>query len=180
MLSIVLSMVAGCDEMTESTRQNSKSCTPKELVRFSSNYGDYVEFGVAGYEFPQKNEDRWDSNWLMIAGSASLGGRKWEFCDPAMTTFELQELAEWFRALSEGAADKNVIGFTEPNFEFEYLSDGKIRVFFELEVRPDWSKSDIAGQSDVYVDGDVSGVELRKASATIVRMLNAFPERGRN
>ncbi|GJL96154.1 MAG: hypothetical protein DHS20C05_25590 [Hyphococcus sp.] len=155
-------------------------CAPKDLVRLHSPNGDYVEFGVAGYEFPQNTEDRWDSNWLMIGGTASLGGRQWQFCEPGMTTFELQELAEWFSALSEGSADKNVIGFTEPNFEFEYLTDDKMRVFFELEVRPEWLKSNIAGQADVFVDVDASHAELRDASSTIVKMLIAFSERGRN
>lgn len=172
-------VIFGCDMLNKTAFQGSKTCKPNELVRFDGQGGDYVEFGVSHYEFPNNTEDRWDSNWLMIAGSASLNGRNWEFCDPAMTTFEIRELKVWFEELSRGATHKNIIGFTEPNFEFEYQSNSKLRVFFELEVRPEWSRSEIAGQADIFIDVDASIIELSDAASTLEKILLAFPERGR-
>ncbi|MET4084265.1 hypothetical protein ABIB40_004241 [Pedobacter sp. UYP30] len=83
-----------------------------------------------------------DGNWLNIYLKVDSKVGKWQTIDPSLTTWEVQEITDWFEQLS---ADKEpefrLITFTEPNLSFELLNeptDNKklIRIKFDLECRP--------------------------------------------
>lgn len=77
-----------------------------------------VELSIVGYQF-EKASDEWDKNWLVIAGHVRLADHEWQFCDPCLTTWEAEALAEWLRAASATQPDDTSLSFTEPNLRFE-------------------------------------------------------------
>ena len=56
---------------------------------------------IVGYQFPDAH-DYWDSNWLTVAGIAKHPKGSWQFTDPCLTTFELDQLALWFDGVALG------------------------------------------------------------------------------
>lgn len=112
-----------------------------------------VELRIARYQFPgrqgQGNRD-WDANWLQVAGTVVLAGKKtWSFEDPCMTTWEAAELGRWLKAVADGAVqpspfgkgqDEQLLVFTEPNVAFslqERVADRvRVRIHFSLEALP--------------------------------------------
>jgi hypothetical protein len=135
-----------------------------------------VRLTIVGYQFPEIIGDEWDSNWLIVDGSASLEGRDWRFRDPCLTTFEAIELANWLEACARGTAGKTYCGFTEPNLEFELLNPQTLRISFALEAAPPWSK---AGDELVQHSFNVPvGPSLSEAAADLHRQLQNFPVRG--
>ncbi len=73
--------------------------------------GTALELRVVGYQFPDleagadpRDPDSWDSNWLVIDGSVrTAAGTSWSFQDPALTTWEVAELAAWLEHVAAGA-----------------------------------------------------------------------------
>jgi len=148
------------------------------LIQFANDDQNFFEFKVANYEFPQNEMDEYDSNWLIIAGNAAINGKTWRFRDPALLTFELKWLGEWFEKWACCDGGDVEIGFTEPDLSFSITPERKLTVHFELESRPSWKASSIAGQEDLFIEFDVSQNELSAAAAQVWKMLNLFPRRG--
>lgn len=130
---------------------------------------------VEGYQFPDVHNDEWDSNWLVITGDAVLDGRSWRFRDPCLTTFELQRLADWLDQVAAGTAEQNFCGFTEPNLDFERVSDASIRIGLSLEALPPWANRD-GDFGDVGFEVSV-GSQLNVAATSLRRFLRQFPVR---
>jgi len=73
--------------------------------------GAAVELRVVGYQFPDleagtepRDPDSSDSNWLVIDGSVrTAAGTSWSFQNPALTTWEVAELAAWLENVAAGA-----------------------------------------------------------------------------
>jgi hypothetical protein len=73
-----------------------------------------------------------------------------------------------------------ITGYEFPNAEGldEFDADeARLIVWFELELRPDWAKSGVAGQRDLSADLTVSRSELTQASRELRDQLAAFPSR---
>lgn len=131
---------------------------------------------ISGYQFPNVSDDEWDSNWLVIEGHVNLRGREWRFRDPCMTTFEARSLADWLEALSQGAQALPYCALTEPNLEFDRVSEKAIRVCFGLESAPPWAKR---GENWTKHSFAVPiGPALADTAAQLRRQLAGFPERG--
>ena len=60
----------------------------------------------------------------------------WEKEDPALLTFEIKELIDWFENLDLDSNEEKDISFTEPNLEFLYMGKGHIQVLLNLEFLP--------------------------------------------
>ena len=131
---------------------------------------------VARYQFPNNNNDEWDSNWLIIDGSVRLNGKEWQFRDPCLTTFEAEDLADWLEACAQGKAVKPYCAFTEPNLQFDLVDAQDIRVSFALESAPPWAK-----QGDDWTKHGFNlpvGPDLVKAASDLRHQLQSFPLRG--
>jgi hypothetical protein len=99
-------------------------------VRLTSSDGASVELRPTRYQFPADpiEPEDWDANWLEVHGEIrTAGGESWTFDDPCLTTWEAQELRDWFRAAAEGRVSvtavpceesPGVLAFTEPNLGF--------------------------------------------------------------
>jgi hypothetical protein len=57
---------------------------------------------IEQYQFPALVEDDWDSNWLIVAGAVTIDSRKWNFKDPFLLTFEVEQLVDWLELVAKG------------------------------------------------------------------------------
>lgn len=136
-----------------------------------------LRISVEGYQFPKITDDDWDSNWLIVNGDAVLDGKLWTFRDPCLTNFEIKRLADWLDQVACGKVEKAFCGFTEPNLEFEQVSDAAIRIAFSLETLPPWSKrNDDLGEIGFNVP---INDRLCLAASSLRAILRHFPIRAR-
>lgn len=138
-----------------------------------------VELKIYNYQYPTINYGGWDGNWLNIYLNVTSKVGHWQTVDPSLTTFEVQELINWFDTLSNNSRPEYIdLGFTEPNLSFELLSDHKVeakifRIKFNLESRP---QSATPGK-EYFVDVAADNNELRKISIDLKSELDKYPER---
>jgi hypothetical protein len=147
------------------------------LAFFEGSTGS-LSIGVESYQFPEITDDHWDSNWLIIKGDAVLAGERWSFRDACLTTFELKRLADWLDQVWEGKAEQPFCSFTEPNLDFERVSDIEVRILFSLEAVPPWEKHD----GDFGEIGFIIPINERLGAAanSLRALLTRFPIRARN
>ncbi len=140
------------------------------------------ELKIVSYQFPYIKNDEYDSNWLNIKIKVKGLQRAWEATDPMLLTFEVTQLVEWLEGILNNKK-KDKLEFLEPNLKFVKIkkSDDKahIRIYFELEARPKWAHSNIAGQEDLYLDLNPTRENTRKAIANLKNQLKKFPIRGK-
>lgn len=94
---------------------------------------------------------------------------------PCLTTFELQRLADWLDQVAAGTAEQNFCGFTEPNLDFERVSDTSIRIKLSLEALPPWANRD-GDLGDVGFEVSI-GSQLNVAATSLRWFLGQFPVR---
>ncbi|WP_222845677.1 WapI family immunity protein [Flavilitoribacter nigricans] len=136
-----------------------------------------VELSITNYEFPDIN-NHWDANWLLVYLKVQSKLGNWQTIDPSLTTWELQELIEWFLDLADDQKPElNPMEFTEPNLSFHHLYalDNKkiIRIRFELESRPQSASDD----REYFVDCDLTNSDLQEIAEELTKELARFPKR---
>ncbi len=138
-----------------------------------------VELKITNYQFPENQDGDWDGNWLNIYLKVDSKVGKWQTIDPSLTTWEVQEIIDWFDKLS---ADKEpefrLMTFTEPNLSFELLNEPTdntklIRIKFDLESRPKSAKDDKEYFVDISADKD----KLIAIKKGLNDELSKYPER---
>lgn len=147
------------------------------LATFEGPTGS-LRIGVERYQFPEITDDAWDSNWLIINGDVVLDGKPWTFRDPCLTTFEIERLADWLDQVWSGKVENEFCGFTEPNLDFERVSDSAVRIAFSLEALPPWRKCETDFTQigfDVPIDD-----RLGAAASSLRAFLTLFPMRARD
>jgi hypothetical protein len=146
---------------------------------FSGVDSQTVELKITNYQFPDNQEGDWDGNWLNIYLKVDSKVGKWQTIDPSLTTWEVQEIIDWFDKLS---ADKEpelrLMTFTEPNLSFELLNEPSdnnklIRIKFDLECRP----KSATGDKEYFVDISADRDELNTIKKGLKDELNKYPER---
>ena len=141
------------------------------------------ELKIRSYQFPYIRDDEYDSNWLNIKIKVKGLQKPWEVTNPMLLTFEVKQLAEWLEYLLENKRNETELEFLEPNLKFVKIKKTNdkvhIRIYFELEARPIWAHSNIAGQEDLYLDLILTREGIRKAIADLKNQLKKFPIRGK-
>ena len=146
---------------------------------FTGIEGQTVELIITNYQFPEENNSDWDGNWLNIYLNVKSNAGHWQTVDPSLTTWEVQELIDWFDKLSKNSRPEYTdMSFTEPNLSFELLSEPgaiekTIKIKFEMESRPLSATDDIDYYVDIIADND----ELKRLSAGLQNELAKFPKR---
>lgn len=108
------------------------------------SHGDEFSLRIAGYEFPDKDNDLgFDSNWLIVEVYCKHGEKTWVKRDPSLLTWEAGILIKWARDILYKQPESEVLEFIEPNLLFQALrgENGKIetlRVTLGHETCPDW------------------------------------------
>lgn len=138
-----------------------------------------VELKITNYQFPKSLDRDWDGNWLNIFIKVDSKVGKWQTIDPSLTTWEVQELINWFTDLSNDLKPKWIdMEFTEPNLSFYLLNDfnlskKQIRIKFDLECRPKSAKED----KEYFVDFEFNNSDLKKISSDLMAELKKYPIR---
>ena len=152
-------------------------------LRFSNKAGEFFQLRIHGYEFPDEEEDKWDSNWLEIEISAKHKDGEWTVIHPCLRTNEVEKLARWLISLDQTQdRPEPLLDFMEPNLVFNLVDTPNgpaIRVYFELEVRPPWSPaiSPQKAMADLWIDFPLEDVDLKSAVRSLREQLVQYPER---
>jgi hypothetical protein len=143
--------------------------------------GGRFELAILGYQFPAIVDDDWDSNWLNIRIHVETERGGWSATDPSLTTADVIRLADWLEAIAEAKGQESEVDFIEPNLSFglhaESADEVTLRIWFELESRPPWAPSSVAGERDVWIDLNVRRGDTRRAAAELRAQLQEFPPR---
>jgi hypothetical protein len=149
-------------------------------MKLVSRDGQFLQLQILGYEFPHLEMAEYDSNWLVIAGEVRHARGSWRFIHPCLLTYEAARLASWMDAVADANPCSDTCGFTEPNLEFRALLSLKhpvLRVYFNLEARPSWASSRVAGEDDLWVEFPIAGLDLRSAAQHLRAELSSYPQR---
>jgi hypothetical protein len=139
-----------------------------------------IELNIINYQYPDHIDElyhQYNSNWLIINVKVLSNFGDWEATDPALLTFDFEEMIEWFDNLSNNIEPKDdELIFTEPSFllflENSYEDDiKKIKIELDLELR-------IKGFSpECYVEIHANNEELEQISNELRKELSKFPTR---
>ncbi len=138
------------------------------------------EMDVVGYQFPQTENEPYDSDWLNIHVSVKHPRGSWSKTDACMMTFELAQLIEWFRGLADNCPSHSEKYFTEPELSFKWFGEGKnvLRINLDYSLRPAWSPYDGENEEEeLFVEFEVTPEDLKAAAASLVEKLKKFPVR---
>ncbi|MDT4965996.1 MAG: hypothetical protein QOJ64_733 [Acidobacteriota bacterium] len=145
----------------------------------NGNEGTEFELKVIGYQFPDLEKEEYDSDWLSIQLRVVHPRGSWSSIDPPLLTWEVSSLAEWLESISRGERVDEEESFLEPNFSFQLTGNGtkKLRVYFELESRPEWAPYDGSSMEDLWLEFELDPVQLRDAAASLREALQRYPVR---
>jgi len=145
-------------------------------ARLRTLNGDGVELSVVGYQFPDLPNVPYDSNWLVIEGTASIGGQSWTFRDACLLTYEVAALAHWLERHGAGGMIDDELSFLEPNLSVRRVSAGAIRMFFALECAPPWSAPGEDWEA-YFVEAPVDKEAFQAAALALRDALRSWPQR---
>jgi hypothetical protein len=159
-------------------------------MNISSHNGNSFQLKIIGYEFPEMENEEWDSNWLRICMAANLPHGEWSVTQPFLLTYEVMRLANWFDAVSTGTQAENEIHFVEPNLSFELIDlnrrEASLRIYFAMECLPPraqleldipWAQGSEQAKADVYTDFPLSDIDLHAAAESLRSQLKLYPQR---
>jgi len=136
---------------------------------------------ILGYEFRQPCGETYDDNWLSVRISVRHPRGNWTSVDPSLQTTEAAALAEWLAAIGTEAEVAVGPTFIEPNLAFrisgEEPGNRSLRVYFELESRPNWAPSTFGPVEDLWIDVSLEEQQLQAAAASLRAALKQFPFR---
>ena len=138
-----------------------------------------VEIKVTNYQHPDSLDRDWDGNWLNTYLKVESKVGNWQTVDPSLTTWEIQELIDWFIDLANNTKPKwTDMEFTEPNLSLYLKNDfndlnKKIRIKFDLESRPKSATID----KEFFVDFEANSPELKRLADDLTSELRRYPIR---
>jgi hypothetical protein len=138
-----------------------------------------VEIRVTNYQFPETRDREYDGNWLNIYLNVKSQLGNWQCVDHSLLTWELQELIDWLKKLSENKKPKfEQMEFIEPNLSFHLMNsyndlEKKIKIEFRLESRPKSAKE----YQEYFVEFIASDSKLKDIANELKIELSNYPVR---
>lgn len=127
--------------------------------------GTELVLAIEGYQFPEIENEKWDSNWLNVKVDVTHEGASWTRVDPGLLTWEVEALASWLLAIAESAPLKTLEArFVEPFLHFQFVPEAQV-----LRAK--------AGYGRLCMDVPVEGEVLRACAAALRSQLRQFPRR---
>ena len=148
-------------------------------MKLTENENTEFELEIVGYQFPDLENEPYDSDWLNITIRVKHPHGSWTATDPSLLTEEVEDLIQWLEAIADGKSVDSDAYFTEPNLHFQ-LHDNyakKLRVYFELECRPSWAKSTFKDNDELWIEFSVTPEILRDIAKSLRLQLDKFPTR---
>jgi len=139
-----------------------------------------LELRVLGYQYPGGARDEYDANWLFVAGRVEHPRGNWSFQSACLLTSEAVRLANWLEAVGRGQPSEPELAFIEPCLRFECVSGAlgrSVRAYFQLESRPPWAESGLAGPPPCFIEFPVSELPFRRAVESLRQQAARYPER---
>ncbi|MCZ8353617.1 MAG: hypothetical protein O9340_02705 [Cyclobacteriaceae bacterium] len=136
-----------------------------------------IEIKIVSYQFPTNFTNVEDANWLNIFICVHSKIGNWQVVDPALTTWEFNELILWFETLSNNQKPTySTLTFTEPNLSFELLNGydeeiKQIRIRLNAECKPKRFKT------PVFFDFKFDANKLKTVTEELKKNLQSFPEK---
>ena len=149
-------------------------------MRLKHSSGNELQLVILSYQHPDVKEDRWDANWLNVSGTvATAAGRKWKFSAPCVTTFELEDLADWLDELSDDGRSPAEFEFAEPHLKFAYVPwpQRTLQVTLSGPGAPP-AASDQEKATAVMLEFPLSETDASELAGQIRDALSDFPIRG--
>ena len=148
-------------------------------MRLKGEDGTSFELKIEGYQFPEIQDDRWDSNWLVVSGRVAHPRGNWSFRHACLTTFELEQLARWFDTVAVGKPKSAEGYFTEPNLEFRYVKGpAAVDVRLGHECAPPRLASRDARLEGVVLRFPLTQNDPKEAARSLREYIKKFPPRG--
>jgi hypothetical protein len=143
--------------------------------------GTRFELAILAYEFPDIEDDVWESNWVWVRIDVVNHQGTWT-SKLTMQNAELEVLSEWL--VGNGShADELELQFLEPTLSFSIQDESAagctLRIWFELEARARWAPWEIVPQRDLWTDLRITREDALRASEELRGELAPFPFRGR-
>jgi hypothetical protein len=139
------------------------------------------ELIIVGYQFPEIENEMYDSNWLVISIKASVPRGSWTATHPSLLTWEVKRLAEWLRAVAENEPVEPEQHFIEPNLSFSIVGRSRdsitLGVYCGYESKPPWARTGTATLEDHQVVLKVTPDDLKSAAESLRAQLSRFPPR---
>lgn len=146
------------------------------LIKGSNNAE--FELSVKNYEFASNDLKEDDLDWLNIYCRIKSSKSSWEFTHPILTTWEVEQLAEWMKSIAENEVNNQVIQFIEPCLQLSLVenldSSVVVKVCFDLEARPSWVTQDMG---KFCIDFEIHKNDLYLAADSLLQELSHFPNR---
>ncbi len=148
-----------------------------EIMKFVGINNQSVEIRITNYQFPNIKDYKYDANWLLIYLNVKSNVGNWNTIDPALLTFEVKDIINWFQGLLSNQIENKELFFIEPCLEFELIKNTEnlktIRIKFDLEFLP----QNADDEKEYYVDCEMNNYELKKVIEDLKRELEKYPER---
>ena len=139
--------------------------------------GSEIEIHLTRYQFPEIMDEKWDANWLMISLRVQSPQGSWHTEDPALLTWEVGDLANWFEALANKQQEERWLVFLEPCLGFvvtkQTADTVNLQVRLGHEFRPPWLDSWQKARVTLTLSRDA----LRLAAESLREELARFPIR---
>jgi hypothetical protein len=146
-----------------------------DCMRLVSEDGSTIEIAISGYQYPD-SAGGWDGNWLLVAGEVRRPDLEWRFCDPCLTTWELQGLIAWRDGIAGGRL-MEPLGFTEPNLRFRHrrAPEAGICIGLSNEAVPPWLEG---GRQAIELWCPTRDNDPTALAASLKEALAQYPVRG--
>ncbi len=146
-------------------------------MKFIGKDGQEVELKILGYQFPTDIGNDWDANWLKIYVNVKSNVGQWQAVDPCLTTWEFNQLIEWFSNLSkERNHNSSELTFVEPNLSLRVIDKSEftsVQINFDLELKPESAYQD----KEYFVIFQFSNEDLATIADELALELYKFPIR---
>ncbi len=151
------------------------------MMQLGGASGSSFKLKIVDYQFPNITDEYHDSNWLIIQVDVIHPKGAWTAVDPCLLTFDVEWLARWLEDVHSNSNKRPECSFLEPCLEFQVEVNEKskrvLRVYFELEARPIWASCKIAGQRDLWVEFELSEIDLLAVASELRSELAKYPQR---
>ena len=146
-------------------------------MRLSGSDGTLFEMSVAGYQFPDVEDEEYDSNWLLISVHVVQSKGGWASTGPCLLTDELETIANWFDGMAQGSNVESEQHFIEPNLLFRLISQQpKERALAIHLVLDSWVRSETAPRELVLLF-PLSEIDPAQAAEELRGELVQYPQR---
>ena len=136
-----------------------------------------IKLHIMGYEIMVIEEEPFEANWLMVRIEVHSPDARWTVTEPCLTTYEIEDLANWLEAVQFDTAAETAITFQKPLLAFRLVKEpgapAALRVYYSLPEL----QIDRTGVQNGRLDFALPELNLAMAVADLRAQLKRFPPR---